>query len=77
VAAAADAAQYFDDQVLNGIDYTESVQALFYLDTQVQNLESVLASNPAYEDGSEQLQTEMRAARFYVNQLLYTYRASY
>lgn len=67
------ASETFTDAVYNGYDYTESLNELFYLESQVDLTEWTLDGySKAYL-----VDEEMRTMRYLVNELMWRYRQNY
>jgi len=69
----ADASQAFTDAVYQGYDYTDSLNALFYLENKLLLTEQTLNG---YSQ-SYRVNSEMQTMRYYVYELLWAYRQSY
>jgi hypothetical protein len=69
----ADSAENFNDSVETRDDYNDTLYDLFYLDTKVNEAQNALRSD-FYGNA---VSNDMRALRYYVDEMLYTYRQNY
>jgi hypothetical protein len=68
-----DAAENFDDSVVANEDFDDTLYDLFYLDLALSRVESNLKGFTQ----ENLVDSRMQAFRYYVNELLFTYRQSY
>jgi hypothetical protein len=68
-----DAAENFDDAVVTNEDFDDTLYDLFYLDLALSRVEANLKG---YSQETL-VDSRMQAFRYYVNELLFTYRQSY
>ncbi len=69
----ADAAENFDDAVNDNDDWTDSLNDLFYLEQMLDQAEN----NFGGQEAQFGVDSEMRSLRYYVNELLWTYRQNH
>jgi hypothetical protein len=73
LAELSDASADYSDAVLNGSDYTDSLNDLFYLDSSLSTVETTLSG---YSE-EQVVDNEVKTLRYYVNQLLWQYHENY